>query len=100
MTIGIENTSKSVRAYVYLIFRFLELPISKVDFLICTGIYMLPSNLNLNLRKVAEYNNKILVSNIDMKISSFININKVVVYHQKFIQSQSPFTFRKLENYG
>lgn len=27
-----------------------------------------------------------------MKISSHININKAVVYHQKFIQSQSPLT--------
>ena len=53
---------------------------------------MLRSNLNLNLRTIAGYNNKILVSNIDMKISSHININKAVVYHQKFIQSQSPLT--------
>ena len=41
-----------------------------------TGIYMLPSNLNLNIGKTKGYNNKILVKNTDMKIGSSRNINK------------------------
>ena len=36
---------------------------------------MLPSKLNLNIGKTAEYNTEILVSNKDMKIDSNKNIN-------------------------
>ena len=54
----------------------LEHALSKVDFSIGTGIYMLPSNLNLNIGKTEGYNNKILVSNTDMKIGSNKHINK------------------------
>ena len=39
-----------------------------VDFSVGTGIYMLPSNLNLNIGKKKGYNNKNLVRNTDMKI--------------------------------
>ena len=42
----------------------------KVDFSVGVGIYMLPSNLNLNIGKKEGYNNKILVSITDMKIGS------------------------------
>ena len=42
---------------------------------------MLPSNLNLNIGKKKGYNNKILVSNTDMKIGSNRDINKD---HKKF----------------
>ena len=49
---------------------------SKVDFSVGTGIYMLPSNLNLSIGKKKGYNNKILLSNTDMKIGSNRNINK------------------------
>ena len=37
---------------------------------------MLPSNLNLNIGKKKGYNNKILVSNIGVKIGSNRDINK------------------------
>ena len=37
---------------------------------------MLPSNLNLNIGKKEGYNNKILVSNTDMKIGSSRVINR------------------------
>ena len=36
----------------------LEKALSKVDFSVGTGIYMLPSNLNLNIGKKKGYNNK------------------------------------------
>ena len=45
----------------------LEHALSNIDFSVGIGIYMLPSNLNLNIGKTKEYNNKILVSNTDMK---------------------------------
>ena len=54
----------------------LEHALSKVDFSVGTGIYMLPSDLNLSTRKTKGYNNKILASNIDMKIGSNKDINK------------------------
>ena len=50
--------------------------LSKVDFSVGTGIYMLPSNLNLSIGKTKGYNNKILVSNTGMKIASNRDINK------------------------
>ena len=54
----------------------LEHALSKVDCSVGTGIYMLPSDLNLKIGKTKGYNNKILVSNTDMKICSNWDINK------------------------
>ena len=54
----------------------LEHALSKVDFSVGTGIYMLPSDLNLSMGKTKGYKNKILVSNTDMKIGSNRDINK------------------------
>ena len=54
----------------------LEHALSKVDFSVGTSIYILPSDLNLNIGKTKGYNNKILVSNTDMKICSNRDINK------------------------
>ena len=54
----------------------LEHVLSKVGFSVGIGIDMLPSNLNLSIGKMKVYNNKILVSNIDMKIGSNRNINR------------------------
>ena len=53
----------------------LEHALSKVDFSVGTGIYMLPNNLNLNIGKTKGCNNKILVSNTDMKIGSNRDMN-------------------------
>ena len=46
--------------------RVLEHTLSKVDFSVGIGAYMLPSDLNLNIGKTKGYNNKILVSNTGM----------------------------------
>ena len=46
----------------------LEHALSKVDFSVGIGVYMLPSNLNLSIGKTKGYNSKILVSNTDMKL--------------------------------
>ena len=54
----------------------LEHTLSKVNFSVGIGIYMLPNDLNLNIGKKKGYNNKILLSNTDMKIGSNRDINK------------------------
>ena len=54
----------------------LEHALSKVEFSVDMSIYMLPSNLNLNIGRTKGYNNKILVSNTDMKIGSNRDINR------------------------
>ena len=54
----------------------LEHALSKVDFSVSIGIYMLPSNLNLSIGNTKGCNNKTLVSNIDMKIGSNRDINR------------------------
>ena len=64
----------------------LEHALSKVDFSVGTGIYILPSNLNLNIGKKKGYNNKFLVSNTDMKIGSNRNISKG---HKKLLPDES-----------
>ena len=50
--------------------------LSKVDFSVRTVIYMLPSDSNFHLRKTKRYNNKISVSNKDLKFGANRNINK------------------------
>ena len=50
--------------------------LSNVEFSVGTDIYMLPSNLNLNIGWSKGYNNKILVSNTDIKIGSNRDINR------------------------
>ena len=54
----------------------LEHALSKVEFSVDISIYMLPSNLNLKIGRTKGYNNKILVSNTDMKIVSNRDINR------------------------
>ena len=52
--------------------RMFEYALSKVDFSVGTGTYMLPSDLNLSIGKTKGYNKKILVSNTDMKQTRII----------------------------
>ena len=53
----------------------LQHALSKVDFSVGIGIYMLPSNLNLSIGRARGYN-KILVSNTPIKIGSNRDINR------------------------
>ena len=48
---------------------------SKVDYVIGEFIYMLPSNMNLRIGKVKNYNNKILISSPSFKIGTNLKIN-------------------------
>ena len=50
--------------------------LSKADFPMGIGIYMIPINLNLSIGKTKGYNNKILVCNTAIKIGSNRDINK------------------------
>ena len=66
-----------------------EHALSKVDFSVGIGIYMLPINLKLSIEKTKGCNNKVLVSNTDMKISSNRYINR---NHKNFIPPNVPNT--------
>ena len=48
---------------------------SKVDYVVGEFIYMLPSNMNLRIGKVKDYNNKILISSPSFKIGTNLEIN-------------------------
>ena len=48
---------------------------SKVDYVIGEFIYMLPSDMNLLVGKVKNYNNKILISSPSFKIGTNVKIN-------------------------
>ena len=48
---------------------------SKVDYVIDEFIYMLPSNMNLQIGKVKDYNNKILISSPRFKIGTNVKFN-------------------------
>ena len=64
----------------------LEHALSKVDFSVGIGIYMLLSNLNLNIGKSKGYNNKISVSSKGMEIGS----NRDVIKDRKKLTVVKP----------
>ena len=70
------NEDYSIGVDIELYQGVLKHALSKVDFSIGIDIYMLPSDLNLNIGKTKGYNNKILVSNTDMKIGSNRDTNR------------------------
>ena len=70
------NEDYSIGIYIERYQGVLEHALSKVDFSVDIGIYMLPSNLNRSIGRTKRYNNKILVSNTDVKIGSNRNINR------------------------
>ena len=48
---------------------------SKVDYVIGEHIYMLPSDMNLRIGKVENYNNKILISSPSLNIGTNLEVN-------------------------
>ena len=48
---------------------------SKVDYMISEFIYMLPSDMNLQIGNVRNYNNKILISSPSFKIGTNLKVN-------------------------
>ena len=55
--------------------KTLQYPRSKVDYVIGEFIYMLPSDMNLRIGKVKNYNNKILISSPSFRIGTNLKIN-------------------------
>ena len=54
----------------------LEHALSKVDLSVGTGIYILPSNLNLKVGSRKGYNSKILIGSTEMEIGPNKEVNK------------------------
>ena len=48
---------------------------SKVDYTVAEYVYSLPSDMNLRIGKVKNYNNKILISSRSFKIGTNVKIN-------------------------
>ena len=74
------NEDYSINADIGRYQSLLEHVLSKVDFSVDTGIYMLPSNLSLNIGKMVGYSTKIFIKNNGMKTCSNKDINKVTAY--------------------
>ena len=53
----------------------MQYAISKVDYVIGEFIHMLPSDMNLRIGNVRNYNNKILISSPSFKIGTNLKIN-------------------------
>ena len=51
---------------------------SKVDFSVGDGIYMLPSNMNLNINKTEGFNNEILIAEPSYKLGVNHRVNKIL----------------------
>ena len=65
------NVSEDIRRFQ----KTLQYTRSKVDYAIGEFIYMLPSDMNLRIGKVKNYNNKILISSRSFKIATNLKIN-------------------------
>ena len=63
---------------------------SKVDYVIGEVIYMLPSNMNLRIGKVKDYNNKILISSPSFKIGTNLKINLDVKFKEVEMLKSEP----------
>ena len=55
----------------------LEHAMSKVDFSVGGGVYMLPSNMNLNINKTQGFNNNILISESSYKLDLNNKVNAI-----------------------
>ena len=55
--------------------KILQYARSKVDYVIGEFIYMFPSDMNLRIGKVKNYNNKILISSLSFNIGTNLRIN-------------------------
>ena len=80
-----KNTSKSILSRrvdipedIQRFQKTLQYAGSKVDYMIGEFIYMLPSDMNLRIGKVKNYNNIILISSPSFKIGTNVKINRMV----------------------
>ena len=73
------NISEDIRRFQ----KTLQYARSKVDYAIGEFIYMLPSDMNLRIGKVRNYNNKILISSPSFKIGTNLKINLLSSENQR-----------------
>ena len=66
----------------------LEHAMSNVDFSVGGGVYMLPSNMNLNINKTQGFNNNILISDYSYKLGLNNKVN--VIAKQKTAIKTTP----------
>lgn len=62
---------------------------SKVDFVVGENIYMLPSDMNLQIGNINSYNNKILVSEKDFIIGTNLKVNLTDQVHIKPVKKET-----------
>ena len=72
----------------------LEHAMSKVDFSVGGGVYMLSSNMNLNINKTQGFNNNILISESSYKLGLNNKVN--VIAKQKTAITPKQKTSKKL----
>ena len=77
----------------------LEHAMSRVDFSVGGGIYMLPSNMNLNINKTQGFDNKILISESSYKLG-FINKVNAMAKQKTAIKTTPKQKTATLKNYG
>ena len=74
----------------------LEHAMSKVDFSVGGGIYMLPSNMNLNINKTQGFNNKILISESSCKLGLNNRVNAMAKQKTAITPKKKTATLKKL----
>ena len=65
------NTPEDIRRFQ----KTLQYARSKVDYAVGEFVYMLPSDMNLRIGNIRNYNNKILISSPSFKIGTIVQIN-------------------------
>ena len=74
-----NNTANDIKMYQ----NALKYASSKVDYNLGENVYMIPSDMNLRIkRNIANYNNEIFISNKTFKLGYNININKKTIKQQ------------------
>ena len=74
----------------------LEHAMSKVDFSVGGGIYMLPNNMNLNINKTQGFNNKIVISESSYKLGLNNRVNAMTKQKTAITPKQKRATLKKL----
>ena len=72
---NIVNRRVNIREDIRRFQKTLQCAGSKVDYVIGEFVYMLPSNINLQIINVRNYNNKILISSPSFKIGTNVKVN-------------------------
>ena len=70
---------------------------SKVDYVIGAFIYMLPSDMNLRIGNIRNYNNKILISSPSFKIGTNVKMNLNVMSKEVEMVKTKPDVKQKKE---